>query len=502
MGDFPWQKGGHRDDTFRWDRRMPWQRDGEPSPSEHGDEAEAASDVSVSEATSPEETSPERLSPEAGSPEELFSEKISPAPTSGSETGGEKAGIQDTTARPSTGRSAPATEQPAATPSTPEPSSEPERNPFLRPAAPHGSSRAPRTARPAKRGFRIAAWTVGGAVALPVIFGVIGSAIGDGDDNGGDREAAPEVPQQEIAQITRDFFAAVSDADLDEAMARLDVDHEADGDYESHALLTQEVLDGISQRAPISDISIGEVSPDPEHDWRATVEVGYRLGDGPHTVHEIEVYESAWATTDWAIAPVNFSQWLSPETLPTELQIEGVSIDEENRYVLLPGLYEFDTGSDRTTLWAADENGDQVLFEDRLLAIPGAWEAIVGTEITEEGRRQVIAAVDASLDACVAEDTLETACGSLDANAFGGGIPIDGTLRRELTYDVGAEAVVSLHFDDPSTAIAYRSVTIGTTARCADGDDEVECVADELLERAVIDVSDPDLRVRWESDAP
>lgn len=519
MGEFPWQKDGHRDEALRWDRRMPWQQDGgdesapkrDDGPATSGRGVESTDDGQPADAPRADEAAFEDVPVvEEGDVTDLpVEEPGTEDPADEQQVVGpaDADPVADAATEPTMPwQRAAAEETPTVAPPTSEPPPIADPGPVpaapsrggkapLRPAVPYGAPRPPRSAvAAAKKRFGIVPWVVIGVVALPVLFGVFGPMFDDLGDDG----AASEADQEDMARIAGEFFSAVADGDLDEALARLDVDAEADGDYQSHALLTQEVLDAISERAPLSDVSVGDVSPDPEYDWRATVEVGYRLGDGPHTVYEIEIEESSWADEEWAVTPGNFSQWLSPETLPEEFEIEGVAIDEENRYVLLPGLYAFDTGSELTTLWAYDEASDPVLFEDRLLPIPGQWESLAGTELTAEGREQVVAAIDASLEACVDEDTLETACGSLDEDAFGGADPVDGTLRREITFDSGVDDVVSLAYDDPTRADSYRYIEIGVTARCADGDAEVECSADEYLEQAVVDISDPEFPVRWE----
>ncbi|WP_156761840.1 hypothetical protein [Microbacterium karelineae] len=505
MSEFPWQKDGHRDDVFRWDRRMPWQT---------GDEADEQREAPES-ADASREASPLTDSDLAAGADRVdgaaVAEPVAPDPAPG--TAAVPSSVPEASAPEAAVPEAPAPPV-APAPRQANPAS-PAQGPVLRPATPVGSPLAPpvphrttpkrrrHAARPAaaaaaaKRGFRVVPWVIGAAVALPVLFGVFGSAF---DDDGAVDEAASEAAQEDIARITAEFFEAVAAADLDEALARLDVDPDDDGEYESHALLTQEVLDGISARAPLTGLSVGEVEADPDYSWRAHVEVSFRLGDDVLFSDDIEVEQSTWADAEWAVSPENFAQWMSPDMLPAGLTLEGVPIDEDNRYVLLPGVYAVDTGSDLTTLRGYDEHGGEVLLEDRLLPIPAPIDSFAGAALLPEAAEAVDAAIEASLAECAAATTLETPCGTLAADAFSGGVPVDGTLSREISWDSGAEGV-ALAYDDALRAESYRYIEFDVTADCSGGGVDVECTAYETLDEVWVDLSDPELPVTWEHES-
>ncbi|MGI6878207.1 hypothetical protein [Microbacterium sp. gxy059] len=499
--DFPWKRSDR--DAYAWDRRMPWQRDDDagsddaegepgasteraPAPSPPAEDAPAPSPAPPAEhspadpeAPGDEGTAPERVEPRGEAPP--------PAPLPAAER--EEPEDQGPVAPPEPETAPSPAPADAAMPGPPPvgAAASPERARQKAPAIPPVPPPAPSPATTGSSGAgRIALGVVAAVIGIPVLLISAGAIFSSGGSSRNDPDPE-EVASAETAatETVLRFFDAVAEGERDEALSYLSLDESGTG--EDHALLDEAVFEAAHERAPLEGFPDVSVELDPDYSSHAVADVAMALGGETHEA-QLDLWRSGG---DWLISPSSLSIRYGEQLAALDLTIEGVPLEPDLWYPMLPGLYALDTASDLIEPAWFSEDGEQHRLSGDRLAIPNPARVFHEAALSDEGLDIVADAVDRSLDACLASRDLDASCAPVDADWFGGLEPIDGTVTRTVRGeqdDDGTEPDPT--YDDPLVVRATRGVHLTVSARCLDGAEEVDCEAFVFAAQPAVDLRD------------
>lgn len=262
------------------------------------------------------------------------------------------------------------------------------------------------TPRKKLSGGAIAAISVGAIIAVVTVggFAIAATVTAAGGSTG----AGPQ-------EVVATYLDALKDADAETAQSVLDT-------YGDTSLLTDEVLEESNTRAQISKIEVGEVTYDDEYD--ATVSVDFALGTQKvERTFDLYKYSEGWKISDGLISMPAAALFAD-----LNLTINGADAPDETAYVF-PGTYELAVG--RTEFGIA---GDETTFT---LATSDDAESLytLEPELSDAGAQEFQTLVTAAVEQCLAETTLNTACGA-DVSALpleGDFTPVENTVTRTLS---------------------------------------------------------------------
>lgn len=277
-------------------------------------------------------------------------------------------------------------------------------------------------------------------------------------------------------QVVEEYLSSLAEGDADAALAHLWVE----GD--DRALLSDAVLAESLERAPLSDIQVGEARSLGYGD--AVVPVTFLLGD-----EVVARTFQVWAGSgDPEIADGLVMAGLY-QFEDLDVTVNGVAAEETA--MLFPGVYEFALRDEHFVL-----EGDTTIR----LAAPDDEYAISDLipVLNEQATETFRSLVRASLEECLAMTTLATPCG-LDVPAMtDDGRRVDeGTVRRELSPE-GERALAALSaeqlYDSTTSAISWDSIDVRVMAALPGGASDVPAGP---LGYPVVDFAEDELRVLW-----
>ncbi|MFT4232564.1 MAG: hypothetical protein QM606_07305, partial [Leucobacter sp.] len=194
--------------------------------------------------------------------------------------------------------------------------------------------------------------------------------------------------------------------------------------------------------APISNISVSEEAVE-QNEYDAVVTATFDLGDRTVTrdFRTYDSYSSGWSVSDGLlrISVTNFKG--------LGLTVNGVEPGDEYAAVF-PGAYRFELGVDEFEV-GGGEDVHVLATDDDTSAL---YE--VGPVLTEQATQTFRDLVRASLEECLAMNTLSTPCGMDISQQFSdGSMAVDGTVKRTLSAE-GEAALNSLKpepsYDQPT----------------------------------------------------
>lgn len=332
-----------------------------------------------------------------------------------------------------------------------------------------GAAPAPR--KPLSKGALFG--IIGGAVAVVLIIAaaIIVPALLRG-------------PAITASDVVEDYLTALSEGDAEAALEYVDT-------YGDDALLTDEVLAASLELGAIDDIEVEEVSDSDE--FETSVPVTFTIG-GEEVSREFLVYNYTGDDEEWHIADalISVSGFYGFEGLG--LTVNGAEAPENA--AVFPGTYELALGVEQFAI-----EGDTATFVVTSDADAEAlWD--LRPAITEEGAAQFRSLVRASVEECVAMNTLTTPCGlDLTGIDLDGATPVDGTVTRTITAE-GQATLDSLTAEVSSGSIvtSYDSVDVEMTLQGDQGGSRLdfEVLFGGYLNSPTVDFAAETPVVTWE----
>ena len=291
-------------------------------------------------------------------------------------------------------------------------------------------------------------------------------------------------PAVTASDVVENYLTALSEGDAEAALEYVDT-------YGDDALLTDEVLAASLELGAIDDIEVEEVSD--SDDFESSVPVTFTLG-GEEVSRDFLVYNYTGDDEEWHIADalISVSGFYGFEGLG--LTVNGAEAPENA--AVFPGTYELALGVEQFTI-----EGDTTTF---VVASDADAEALwdLRPAITEDGTAQFRSLVRASVEECVAMNTLTTPCGlDLTGIDLDGATPVDGTVTRTITAE-GQATLDSMTAEVSSGAIvtSYDSVDVEMTLQGDQGGSRLdfEVLFGGYLNSPTVDFAAETPVVTWE----
>ncbi len=291
-------------------------------------------------------------------------------------------------------------------------------------------------------------------------------------------------PAITASDVVEDYLTALSEGDAEAALEYVET-------YGDDALLTDEVLAASLQLGAIDDIVVEEVSDGNE--FETSVPVTFTIG-GEEVSRDFLVYSYLGDDDDWHIADglISVSGFYGFEGLG--LTVNGAEAPENA--AVFPGTYELAVGVEQFAI-----EGDTTTF---VVASDADAEALwdLRPTLTEDGVAQFRSLVRASVEECVAMNTLTTPCGlDLTGIDLDGATAVDGTVTRTITAE-GQATLDSMTAEVSSGSIvtSYDSVDIDMTLQGDQGGSRLdfEVLFGGYLNSPKVDFAAETPAVTWE----
>ncbi|GAA1317917.1 hypothetical protein [Brachybacterium tyrofermentans] len=325
-------------------------------------------------------------------------------------------------------------------------------------------------------------------IALIIFFAVRGGGgdtTGGGGDGGGggDKSATPE---EQATTLVTDYMDALVAGDSTTAFELV-----ADPSP-SDEMLPAAAYDAALAAAPIADVAVEAPVMDPDG-MDGTVPVSFTVG-GEATTYEFSVsdYDSD------EVLELSSPMWASysPDSLAgLGATINGEELPTDVSIAMLPGSYEIALGVEGF----APSTDEPLVYTDYDSDIE--WPEAT---LTEDGLTTFRAAVQKSVDACIAQDTLKAGCGigELPATTDDGYTLTDGTVKRTLPEDAQRtidKMTATPSYDEPTFVEGEYIGTIDTKMECEKDGQKGTC---EMwlgggLGTPSVDMADPKHPVTW-----
>ena len=330
---------------------------------------------------------------------------------------------------------------------------------------------------------------ISGAVAFVLLIG--GSIIGIAASIG-----ARSTPETRAVAAVEEYLTALSESDAKAALEHVDATGQV------RKLLTDKVLKRSNELAPISDITVSPETESGRSEYDVTVSVSFQAGEDT-VKRTFDVYSYSEDSLYISDGLDHISDTYGYDGLG--FQVNGVELEAES-YPVFPGSYDFtlanpyftfDTSklnvndpsdepdetpetpeSDAETTAAAlsvqttksDKAAKNAEAEGTLVKIYTEDDTemlyTMSPKLTPEGEQTFRDLVRESLNACIADTSLKTACG-MDLSEFQDGIiPSEGTAQRSLTAESDAllnELTPVLDYENPAVVSTYDYLTVDTT---------------------------------------
>ncbi|MGO2586418.1 MAG: hypothetical protein ACTH9F_13840 [Brachybacterium tyrofermentans] len=322
-------------------------------------------------------------------------------------------------------------------------------------------------------------------IALIIFFAVRNGGGGDttGGGGGGDKAATPE---EQATTLVTDYMDALVAGD---SAAAFELAADPSG---SDEVLPAAAYDAALAAAPIADVVVEAPAMEPEG-IDGTVPVSFTVG-GEATTYDFTVsdYDSdevfeldspMWSTyTPDSLAGLGAT--INGEELPTDVSL-----------AMLPGSYEISFGVEGF----APSVTDPMVYTDYDTDVE--WPEAT---LTDDGLATFRAAVQKSVDACIAQDTLKAGCGigERPATTDDGYTLTDGTVKRSLPEDSQRtidKMTATPSYDEPTFVEGEYIGSIDTTMDCEKDGKKGTC---EMwmgggLGTPSVDMADPEHPVTW-----
>ncbi|GAA2839252.1 hypothetical protein GCM10010471_21790 [Leucobacter komagatae] len=358
---------------------------------------------------------------------------------------------------------------------------------FPPPGVPHGPApQGPR--RKLSRGALIG--IISGAVALVLLIG--GSIIGVAASIG-----ARSTPETRAVAAVEEYLTALSESDAEAALEYVDASGQV------RKLLTDKVLQRSNELAPISGITVSPETKSGRSEYDVTVSVSFQAG-GDTVKRTFDVYSYSEESVRISDGLDLISDTYGYDGLG--LQVNGVELEAES-YPVFPGSYDFTLANpyftfDTSKLNAnhpsdepaeAPETDAETTAAALSIQTAKAEKPVKATQnaeaegtlikmytkddtemlftmspkLTPEGEQTFRDLVRESLNACIADTSLKTACGMDLSGEFQDGIiPTEGTAHRTLPAESDAllnELTPVLDFENPAVVSTYDYLRVDTT---------------------------------------
>lgn len=318
-----------------------------------------------------------------------------------------------------------------------------------------------------------------------IIFFAVRSGGGDttGGGGGGDTSATPE---EQATTLVTDYMDALVAGD---SATAFELAADSSG---SDEMLPAAAYDAALAAAPIADVSVEAPVMEPEG-IDGTVPVSFTVG-GEATTYDFSVsdYDSD------EVFELDSPMWstYSPDSLAgLGTTINGEELPTDVSIAMLPGAYEIALGVEGF----APSVTDPMVYTDYESDVE--WPEAT---LTEDGLTTFRAAVQKSVDACIAQDTLKAGCGigELPATTDDGYTLTEGTVKRTLPEDAQRtidKMTATPGYDEPTFVEGEYIGTIDTTMDCEKDGQKGTC---EMwmgggLGTPSVDMADPKLPVTW-----
>lgn len=248
-----------------------------------------------------------------------------------------------------------------------------------------------------------------------------------------------QVRAQTPQEIVTDYFKALSDGDIDRALAM-----GPRGGNGSERLLSPQAFTRTRELSALNSVQV--LTTDPE---ATKVQVSYRLGDSP-------------VTTEIALDRLDTGEYqLKRSTVPIQIDvpggeglpllINGQGVDQGQVYEAVPGIYQLDTGLPFISY--PDTSRLSVITLDDV----GIQKSSPVPQLTQAGLDAFLSAASKSLDSCLAERRKAPAGCPVGMDPS---LPIvESSITRSLANDPWASARPSLKSSRQSQVEV--TVTIG-----------------------------------------
>ena len=299
--------------------------------------------------------------------------------------------------------------------------------------------------------------------------------------------------EKKAKQAVEGYITAISEGDANKARSYLP------DSLSDTSLLTNDVLKDSNERAPMTDIAVEDAQQVTGSDNQYMVPVSYTIDD---TATRTSLVVSFYSNNNPIVE--------APSTLPlslledVEIQVNGTTPDSGSPYVF-PGSYNVTT----VNKYLMIEDGEIEAYnpEEPILDIPDVAVSEAGTQMFRE---KVIAAAQE----CLASNQLDSGCGEPIPAVWEGGDTLDeGTVKRSQNATEAAKlqsVSPTLGLKGPTVLSASGTElgTIDTTVGCHKDGQHGECSVHKknlfgvetgwYFGSPYIDVTDPDLKVKWE----
>lgn len=290
----------------------------------------------------------------------------------------------------------------------------------------------------------------------------------------------PPVTTQTPGEIVEEYFTALSTGQVRRALAMGPT-----GGDGSRALLTNRAHARARELLPITNVEVLA-------DGASTTEVPvrYLLGGQPYettmllTLTDAGEYQLARTTVT--------AEFSVPGGQRLPLRVNGVRVDSDQPYEVLPGMYEVSTG---LPFIDYADSGD--------LEVPGLGREIpysvnVTPELTSAGEEALISAARASLERCIAQRSMAPDGCPNRAGTRAQGV-IDSSARWRLTNNPWQEASPTLTAEDQSIALVRVPLSTQLSFEYANGSrSEGHPVSSRVEARAAMHGEDPNsIEVTW-----
>lgn len=323
-------------------------------------------------------------------------------------------------------------------------------------------------------------------IALIIFFAVRGGSGGDTTGGGGGDKSA--TPEEQATTLVTDYMDALVAGD---SASAFELAAESASDVE---MLPAEAYDAALAAAPVADVAVGTpvIEADaPDGTVPTTFTVGGEEVSYDFTVSDYDADDSfELDAPNWSVygadALAGLSATINGSELPT---------DSSTTIAMLPGSYEIAFGVDGF----APSVTDPLVYSD----FESGFEWPEAT-LTDDGLTTFRAAVQKSVDACIAQDTLKAGCGigELPATTDDGYTLTEGTVKRSLPEDSQRaidKMTATPSYDEPTFVEGEYIGTIDTTMGCEKDGQKGTC---EMwlgggLGTPSVDMADPKLPVTW-----
>jgi hypothetical protein len=316
-------------------------------------------------------------------------------------------------------------------------------------------------------------------IAVAIVRGGNNEAAGPGGNGGGGGASAPAASKP--SDVVKSYLDALAAGDAEAALGLMS---DAPSDT---SLLTNEVLQASIDIAPITEVSVPEVTDE----YAYSVQASYKMGDkAVNAEYRVDNSSGSWLMQD-AYYELNVGS--SSKGLPLTLNGQPVEADE---LYIFPGSYELDTTQEYLSL------GDDASF---MVQHPDDYEATPQIEVAldSSGQEMYSKKVNASAVKCLTSKKLKAGCG-LDVPAEDNGYKIkDGSVDRT------ADSTTKSELKNVQGRVGYDTPTVieldgylgsvDTTAKASkDGRSTTVKFYGSSFGKPTIDLEDEDLAVVWE----